>query len=81
MSLSLCLVHPWFCADPCRPHQVSVLLAPDKMVEVRVRPPHDSLQNPAEFGEGGVASCLELTPDGFVCATKRDFELVNLNGF
>jgi hypothetical protein len=59
-----------------------VLLASDsELVEVGVRPAHDSLQNPVEFAQGDVASHLDLTPDGWVRATKRDSELVNLDWF
>jgi hypothetical protein len=59
-----------------------VLLASDsELVEVGVRPAHDSLQNPVEFAQGNVSSHLDLTPDGWVRATKRDSELVNLDWF
>jgi hypothetical protein len=58
------------------------LLASDsELVEVCVRPAHDNLQNPVEFAEGDVASHLDLTPDEWARATKRDLELVNLDWF
>jgi hypothetical protein len=62
------------------PVRYPVPLSPDKkLVEVCVRPAHDSLQNSVEFSERDVGSYLELTPDGWVRAAEADPELVNLN--
>jgi len=34
-----------------------------------------------EFAQCDIASYLELTPDGSLCAAKSDLELVNLDRF
>ena len=44
-----------------------------------VRPTHHDLQSVVEFGEGDVASHLELPPDGWMRAAESDLELVDLS--
>jgi hypothetical protein len=57
-----------------------ILLTPDEEpVEVGVRPTHHGLQSVVEFGEGDVASHLELPPDGWMRAAESDLELVDLS--
>jgi hypothetical protein len=57
-----------------------ILLTPDEeSVEVGVRPTHHDLQSVVEFGEGDVASHLELPPDGWMRAAESDLELVDLS--
>jgi hypothetical protein len=64
-----------FISDP-------VLLASDReLVEVGVRPTHNSLQDPVEFAEGDVASDLDPRPEEWMRAAEGNLELVDLNWF
>ena len=51
----------------------------DELVEVRIFPAHNALQDSVKFGKRGIAPHLDAPPDQRLRAAERDFDLVDLD--
>jgi len=58
-----------------------MLTLDDELMEVRVFPAHDTLQDSVEFGERDIASHLDAPPDGRPRVAERHLDLVDVDGF